>query len=83
MATMKEAMVNREDGASMVEQSCRWSRTLGSLDRVQLLRDLIVPGYISIRDRVNKGQAYLYKYLWDDANVDWTVLDTSARSSTS
>jgi hypothetical protein len=41
MATMKEAMVNREDGASMAEQSCRWSRTLGSLDRVQLLRDLI------------------------------------------
>lgn len=41
MATMKGSMVNREDRASMVEQSCRWCRTLGSLDRVQLLLDLI------------------------------------------
>ena len=39
--TMKEAVVNREDGASMVGQSCRWSRALGFLGRVQLLRDLI------------------------------------------
>ena len=50
---MKEAMVNREDRISMVEQSCRGSRTLGHLDRVQLLQDLIVFGYISIRDIIN------------------------------
>jgi hypothetical protein len=42
---MKEAMVNREDVASMVELSCRWSQTLESLDRVQLIRDLMAVEY--------------------------------------
>ena len=79
-----EAMVDREDRASMVEQSCRWSRTLGSLDRAQLPQDLIVLRYISVvRDSVNKARAYLYMYLWHDANGNRSELDTSACSSTS
>lgn len=52
---MKEAMVNREDEASMLEQSYKWSRTLEPLDRVQLLLDLMVPGYKKIRDSVNQA----------------------------
>ena len=44
-----------------------------------------VPGNMSIlctRDSLKRAWAYLYMYPWDDANRNWIVLDTSARSST-
>ena len=56
---MKEAMASREDGALMVKRSCGLNRNLGSLDRVQQLRNLTVLIYIRRRNSINQTQAHI------------------------